>query len=251
MLAPTESSPVERTTIVRSVSLDPSLIKLQLYTTVSEADTKQLRRVQGVKEERQLLQKIFELDKGEHNPKVTELLLDFHLNNLRFVKHTMNFSDEKVSTILGIMNHTLLTALLNNMSQRESLQIFRALMKVHSFPRPPDSIGLFGKEDNEVLEEFFLKTFYRHFPLYETAIKQKAELTLRTHQVIEVGRPGQASISGDMKEAGVEDAPVLVQLLAAHQMLEKPVVAVAEPKPEGEAKGEDEGKAQEPEEKSA
>ena len=195
--------------------LDYTTPRIMLYTTINEVDAKALRRAQNKIEERELLAKIFELDKENANTKVSELLLNFYYINLDYVKHKKNYSDEKISTFLAIMDYTFNVCLKNNLTQRECLQIYRGLIKIHSLARPPDSIGLFEKNDIIDLEDFFMKTFYRHFPLYESAIKQKAELSLRTLDTFQVERVvfENPVIDNSIQDSKVEDIPILASLV--------------------------------------
>jgi len=134
--------------------------------------------------------------------------------NLNFVKHRKNYSDEKISALLGIMHFTLNHSLKFNLSQREALQIFKTLLRIHSIPRPPDSIGLFDRKDFIDLEDFFMKTLYRHYPLYETAIKQKAELSLKTLNIVTVDKQQNLSIENDMQEiTDLKELPILLSVL--------------------------------------
>eukprot|EP00826_Nyctotherus_ovalis_P025571 TRINITY_DN1982_c0_g3_i1.p1 TRINITY_DN1982_c0_g3~~TRINITY_DN1982_c0_g3_i1.p1 ORF type:complete len:246 (-),score=67.21 TRINITY_DN1982_c0_g3_i1:126-863(-) len=213
--------------------------RIMLYTAVSEVNTKALRKAQNRVEERKLLQKIFELDKEESVARVAELLLDFYTINLDFVKHVKNYSDEKVSTFLAIMHHTFTVSLKNNLSQRECLQIFKGLLKIHSLARPPDSIGLFSKADLVELEEFFMKTFYRHYPLYESAVKQKADLTLRTLNILQPDHLVTPAIENTMEECKVDDVPVLAELLEGLNLYKPKEEAEKEEEPEKEQKKEE------------
>ena len=187
--------------------------RIMLYTTVSEVNAKALRKAKNRDEERKLLEKIFELDKEESVARVSELLLDFYTINLDFAKRKKNYSDEKVSTFLAIMHHTFNASLKNNLSQRDCLQIFKGLLKIHSLPRPPDSISLFNKIDLVELEEFFIETFYRHYPLYESAIKQKADLTLKTLDIVQNEPLATPPLETATSECKVDDVPILVTLL--------------------------------------
>ena len=206
-------TPEKQSIAASSFAYLPTTSKVMLYTTVTETDAKLLRKAAFGVEEKKLLKIIFGLDKEEHNPKVAELLLDFYMVNLNFAKRKHYYSDEKISTFLGIMHYTLNNALKNNLSQRDMLALFKNLLQTHSLARPPDEIGLFDKKDLIELEDFFMKTLYRHYPLYETAIKQKAELTLKTLDITKREHLTQPPIDNSMKELRLEDVPLLITLL--------------------------------------
>ena len=49
----------------------------------------------------------------------------------------------------------------------------------HSLQRPPFSILIFDESDNDKICDFALKTFFRHFTLYEFSFKPRRELILK------------------------------------------------------------------------
>ena len=81
-----------------------------LYTSkLNENATKNLKKAQTNKEERQVIAKIFGLLQGQTpaaNIKQDQIMLDFHYINYEFCKENA-FSNEKTSTLLAIMDFLL------------------------------------------------------------------------------------------------------------------------------------------------
>ena len=50
----------------------------------------------------------------------------------------------------------------------------------HSVQRPPYSIFIFTEAEIKKILDFCLKTFFRHFSLYEYSFKPKVDLVLMT-----------------------------------------------------------------------
>jgi len=146
-----------------------------LYTSVNEGETKMLKKCKNNKKEREALKQIFNLDKVP--PKILDLFLDFHYMNYQFAKEE-NFTNEKISTLLGIFNHTLHYSLENRLTQKECLQQFKDILTRHSTLKPPDNLQIFTLLERRIIERQFLQSFYRHFPLYEYAFKPRTELSL-------------------------------------------------------------------------
>ncbi len=87
---------------------DKDSLRFFLYSKLNENDTKNLRKASTNKAEREVLEQIFNLNTSANNnqSKVDTLLLDFHYINYEFTKHH-HYSNEKISTFLGIMDHLL------------------------------------------------------------------------------------------------------------------------------------------------
>jgi len=85
-------------------------IQFSLYTKINENQTKSLKKSSTNKQERINLSEIFDLktDTKDGKPiKKTDLLLqDYHYINYEFCKENQ-FSNEKISTFLTIMDHIL------------------------------------------------------------------------------------------------------------------------------------------------
>ena len=62
--------------------------------------------------------------------------------------------------------------------------MLRQYLADHSIQRPPFSIAIFTQREVQLIQEFALETFLRHFSLYEFAFNPRVELILRTDPVM-------------------------------------------------------------------
>ena len=97
-----------------SEAFDPK--DFYLYTKLNENDTKNLRKAKTKAEERKILADVFGVDVATN--KTGELLLDFHSINYEFCKNH-NYSNEKISTLLGMLYSVLNIMLDRHMAPEE------------------------------------------------------------------------------------------------------------------------------------
>jgi len=134
-----------------------------------------------------VLNQIFNLKAIKKQPtdeinKVDQLILDFHYINYDFcTQHS--YSNEKVSTLLAIMDFTLHTMIKRHMNSEDGFKMLKEILERHKTQRPPFSIFIFTEQEVEDICNFMLKTFFRHFALYEYSFKPKVELMLITQPV--------------------------------------------------------------------
>lgn len=64
--------------------------------------------------------------------------------------------------------------------QEEGFRLLKKALERHSLQRPPFSILIFEESDIAKITDFTLKTFFRHFTLYEFSFKPRRELILRS-----------------------------------------------------------------------
>ena len=103
------------------------------------------------RDERKLLNRFFSLDALKTNPKeqpnqVDQLILDFHCINLSFCK-SKQFSNEKISTLLGIMDFILKTMIGKQLTVERGLDMLKEILSRHDCHRPPFCILIFSKEE--------------------------------------------------------------------------------------------------------
>jgi len=60
------------------------------------------------------------------------------------------------------------------------IKLLKQILERHSLQRPPQSIFIFSQKEIEGIVNFSLKTFFRHYSLYEYSFKPKVELVLMT-----------------------------------------------------------------------
>lgn len=147
-----------------------------------------MRKAQTNTEERRALAQIFGLKTiltaapNESPSKVELLKLDFHAMNYGFCTDN-SFSNEKVSTLLAILDHVFSRMLEKQLKPEVGLKLLKDHLSDHSIQRPPHKIFIFTDEEVDKIVKFSLTTFLRHFSLYEFAFKPRVELVLRSDPV--------------------------------------------------------------------
>ena len=111
------------------------------------------------------------------------LELDFHYINYTFCKEHA-FSNEKISTLLAILDHVLHKMLERQLTTDAGYQLLKTHLRDHGMQRPPHSILIFSIEEVAAILTFSLQTFLRHFCLYEFAFKPRVELILKTQPAV-------------------------------------------------------------------
>ena len=105
----------------------------------------------------------------EDNQLRHEVLLEFFVNNVRFAREN-DFSIEKVSTFFSIMkrNHDEMCEAF--LPMEKSWEYFKALVLAHAVQRPPHSVGVFTLKEVQLITDYALNTYYRHFKLFRCAV---------------------------------------------------------------------------------
>lgn len=150
-----------------------------MYTKLGQNETKKLKKAINNREERKVLAEIFDLPSAlstlDTNHSVEQLKLDFHYVNYNFCMENQ-FSNEKTSTLLAICDHIMHTMLHDHLTPEQGYAMLRGMLKDHSFQRPPYGIFIFTAEEIVKVEQFALRSFLRHFSLYEFAFTPRVEL---------------------------------------------------------------------------
>ena len=142
---------------------------------------------------------------NESPSKVELLKLDFHAMNYAFCKDN-SFSNEKVSTMLAILDHVFTRMLEKQLKPEVGLKLLRDHLRDHSIQRPPFQIFIFNDEEVEKILDFCLTTFLRHFSLYEFAFKPRVELVLRSDPVFNTKFNSELPALDDMMQVEAEEA---------------------------------------------
>lgn len=71
--------------------------------------------------------------------------------------------------------------------------MLKEILAKHCIQRPPHSIFIFTEKEAMDIVNFMLRTFFRHYSLYEYSFKPKVELVLMT--IPEVPKDGLAKDS--------------------------------------------------------
>lgn len=101
-----------------------------LYSKLNENDTKKLGKAITNVETRFLLAQIFGVE-GESVPavsgsssQVSEIILDFHFNNFQFARE-QHFNNQKLSTLVGILDWMFEISMKEGLSEDTSFQKFK------------------------------------------------------------------------------------------------------------------------------
>ena len=178
---------------------------------MNQNETKNLRKAQTNTEERRALAQIFGLKTvlsiapNESPSKVELLKLDFHAMNYAFCKDN-SFSNEKVSTMLAIVDHVFTRMLEKQLKPEVGLKLLRDHLRDHSIQRPPFQIFIFSDAEVEKIIQFSLNSFLRHFSLYEFAFKPRVELVLRSDPVFNAKFNAELQSLDDMMAVEPEEA---------------------------------------------
>lgn len=110
-----------------------------------------------------------------------EVMAEFHYKNFLFCQRH-SFSAEKTSTLLSLMRTVHHQAVKKGpLPEAEARDIFEKLLSRHSRQLPPYSIGIFTREDVQLVRELADRGFFRHYKmLVELCVQsQREELAVR------------------------------------------------------------------------
>lgn len=152
---------------------------------VSEADLAAIAAEPDKAHARAHLAACMDLDQDEGLP--TEIVADLHFNNFLFC-HSAKFSPEKTSCFLSIMKLVFQAMIDEWLSSAMTFDLLRMQLLRHSVPRPPWSIAVFSANDLQVLTDYVVNTFFRHFKLYQYVYVPHRQLHLRSRAARFVSR---------------------------------------------------------------
>ena len=133
------------------------------------------------------------------------LLMNFHYNNFKFCK-SQDFTLEKFSTLMSILNFVFHESLSNNLDIELSRALFQELVIKHSIQRPPYSIEIFKIEERDTIFQQVELTFYRHYLLYKYIFAQQIDVMIACHVKGETPPPTpvETPMSGKFTDFGAE-----------------------------------------------
>lgn len=94
------------------------------------------------------------------------ILAELYAGTLAFAKASA-FSAEKTSALFSIVKATHVSAVGDRLTLKRSFEQFRSLLLAHSVERPPHSVGVFAAPDVQGVTSWMIKTYYRHYKLYQ------------------------------------------------------------------------------------
>lgn len=76
------------------------------------------------------------------------------------------------------MDFILNTMIKKHMQVEDGIKLLKQILSKHLAQRPPFSIFIFSQAEHDDIINFMMRTFFRHFALYEYSFKPKVELVL-------------------------------------------------------------------------
>ena len=119
-----------------------------------------------------------EEDETEKDEMKTEIHVDFNIENLRFC-FNRNYSAEKISTFMSIINYVFLISLQKKLTSNVSFEKLENILNKHTRQAPPYAIYVFNeKEKQEILDH--VSNFYKFFLMYEISLTKFVDYNIIT-----------------------------------------------------------------------
>eukprot|EP00966_Prymnesium_polylepis_P055365 1280449-Prymnesium_polylepis.1 len=140
----------------------------------SELSPESLSRLEASADEPATLQALADLLSTEDmdDPLKRAVMLELHLNSLYFARK-QGFSSEKTSALFSTIkrNHDEMAEAF--LPPHKSWDYFKTILLTHAVQRPPHSFGIFSRREANLITQFVLDTYYRHFKLYRYAFTMR------------------------------------------------------------------------------
>ncbi|KAL3143342.1 hypothetical protein ABBQ38_002177 [Trebouxia sp. C0009 RCD-2024] len=98
--------------------------------------------------------------------------LDLYVQTLRQGKG-MSLTDKQVSALFSLVKTVHTQAVLQRLTIDKSFDCFKQALLRHSVHRPPYSLGLFTLVQAQAITQWFLRTYYMHYKLYQYAFTNR------------------------------------------------------------------------------
>eukprot|EP01016_Furgasonia_blochmanni_P004525 TRINITY_DN11752_c0_g1_i1.p1 TRINITY_DN11752_c0_g1~~TRINITY_DN11752_c0_g1_i1.p1 ORF type:complete len:302 (-),score=41.18 TRINITY_DN11752_c0_g1_i1:39-944(-) len=192
-----------------------------LFEVFDRETTSSLRSVNSTSEAREILKTKLE-DVYQHlqnnfdgDLQLMEIFLDYMFNSLKFCQR-QDFSDEKVSTMLEMSYELLFKVMKDRINYEGAFDHFKETLLRHSLFRPPHSIIVFTLSDVKDITDYFMATFFKHYPLYVKALTKTILMEITTQDMIQARFP----ILLDLNNGGPIDK-MEIPLLAAYNTVKE------------------------------
>jgi hypothetical protein len=179
-----------------------------LYTTVTKAQSEEMLTQTNPITLRNLLRTLFITD--PHDDK-NDIMLDFYSHHIHFAKQH-NFSLEKLSCFLGIMDFIFHSSLHFKLQPSAAFEAFKRILDRHSIQRPPYSIMIFSPEDRTLLTEYVVHTFFKHYLLYQYAFTPQNDIFITASSPFPEKLPNCLALTVG-KEFQATEVPILEEYL--------------------------------------
>eukprot|EP01012_Entosiphon_sulcatum_P025074 TRINITY_DN30340_c0_g1_i1.p1 TRINITY_DN30340_c0_g1~~TRINITY_DN30340_c0_g1_i1.p1 ORF type:complete len:289 (+),score=74.29 TRINITY_DN30340_c0_g1_i1:65-931(+) len=118
------------------------------------------------------------LETGQQAATLNAILLDLYAYLIQFCRER-HLTLEKTSTLFSIVHRTHTRSMQERLSDTASYQAFQQLLVDHSVHRPPFSCQIFTVADAQVIGEYVLETYYRHYKMYLYAFTPREVVSVR------------------------------------------------------------------------
>eukprot|EP00899_Mesostigma_viride_P023776 jgi/Mesvir1/4583/Mv08159-RA.1 len=158
------------------------MAKLLVWADLSRQQVEHLLRLSAKASDVPMLRKTVDeymgLDDVQSNHEQAALE-DLYFNTIQFA-WKLGFTPEKVSAFFSIMKRTHFDAVGGRLTLRKSFAAFQDLLLAHAVQRPPYSVGIFSLHDVQVLTDYAINSYFRHYKLYQYAFTSRFTLSLAT-----------------------------------------------------------------------
>jgi hypothetical protein len=110
------------------------------------------------------------------------------VNSLKFCQR-QDFNDEKVSTLMEMSYELLFKVMKDRINYEKAFDHFKESLLRHSLFRPPHSIIVFTLGDVKDITDYFMATFFKHYPLYVKAFTKTIMMEITTQEMLQARFP--------------------------------------------------------------
>ena len=103
---------------------------------------------------------------GEAEDAKVAILLDFYSFLVHFSRKS-SFTAEKASCFLSVAKRVHDASVTQVLTMANSLALLKNLLLKHSVHRPPYSVGVFTLKELQLVTEYMVQTYYKHYNLYQ------------------------------------------------------------------------------------
>lgn len=157
------------------------MTKLRTWEAISPEQLQAVRRagaLNGQISGRQSLAKALQLDTSV-DPRAN-ILLDLHVHTLQQAQ-TWQLRDDAMAGLLSIVQDAHNRSVEERLTIEHSFAHFKDAMLAHSVHRPPFSTGLFTFQQMQLIIEWMLGSYYRHYKLYQYAFTNRVTLSFTSY----------------------------------------------------------------------
>ncbi|UPR02499.1 hypothetical protein HOP50_10g58250 [Chloropicon primus] len=128
-------------------------------------------------------------EEGSAEDSKVSILLDFYSFLVNFSRQN-NFTVEKASCFLNVAKRVHDSSVDQVLTVENSLSLLKDLLLKHSVHRPPYSVGVFTLKELQLITEYMIETYYKHYNLYQFVyVKEFCMTAMQTHPCDSIETP--------------------------------------------------------------